>query len=685
MKKIFTLLLFIMLSAGMVNAQYYYLPFINAGQNPGNLNNDTEYPVGGGIPAGWTSIHAGSAASPAWSSTATIPFSFNFNGSNYTQFKVSTSGVLTFDLAAATAPAYNNVAIPSALVPDNSICAWGISGHGSNDNIVTKTFGTAPNRQHWIFFSSYSAPGSTSWTYWSIVLEETSNNIYIVDQRHAASNIITATLGVQINSTTAVQVTGSPNVNNLASSDPTPADNSYYMFVQGVQAANEAKLEELTFANFHVAPANVIISGKIANFGTAAINSITVKYEIQGSTYTDVLNGLNIPSFGSYNFNHSTNYMQASSGNYPVKVWIELAGDQNQLNDTLNDFIGVLTFLPTKKVVFEEATGTWCGWCPRGAVYMDSLAVVHPTNALLVAVHNNDPMAVANYDAGMGALIGGYPSGVVDRKIIDIDPSSFFVHYNNLINDVPPCDVAATATHNAVSNSLTIDVSATFAIGLTGDYRFNCVVIEDNITGNTSGYNQVNYYSFQSQNIPLTGAGHNWQAEPNPVNFANMEYDHVGRAILGGFDGQAGSLPGTVVENNTYNHGFNYTLLANQNPANMHVIAWVSDYSSKYILNANKGDVLLSINDAIASDFSFNVYPNPATESTTINLDLNKSDNISIQIVDMTGKVVYSNMDELNAGKYARNISVTDFANGIYNIVIKSSNESVSKKLIIAR
>lgn len=142
--KIFAAMLFV---ASAASAQYYYVPYPGAGTNPGSLNNDGEYPVGGGLPAGWTSIHAGSAAAPAWSSLATIPFAFQFNGSAVTQFKVSTSGVLTFTTSAVTVPPYSIVALPSANIPDNSVCVLGLRGTGANDNIVTKTFGTAPNRQ----------------------------------------------------------------------------------------------------------------------------------------------------------------------------------------------------------------------------------------------------------------------------------------------------------------------------------------------------------------------------------------------------------------------------------------------------------------------------------------------------------------------------------------------------------
>ena len=67
----------------------------------------------------------------------------------------------------------------SISIPNNSIVIWGIEGTGSSDEIVTKTFGTSGSQQHWVFFSSYTGGGS--WSYWSIVLEEGSDKIYIVD------------------------------------------------------------------------------------------------------------------------------------------------------------------------------------------------------------------------------------------------------------------------------------------------------------------------------------------------------------------------------------------------------------------------------------------------------------------------------------------------------------------------
>ena len=153
MKKITFLFTGLILISGLVFGQaYYYIPNLSAGQNPGGWNNDDENPTAG-LPVTWTTI-LGSSAAPTWSPNQTIPFSFNFDGLAVTEYKVSSSGVLTFNTSATSVPGHANDYIPSSSIPDKSVMVWGIQGTGSNDGIATKTFGAPPNRQHWVFFAS---------------------------------------------------------------------------------------------------------------------------------------------------------------------------------------------------------------------------------------------------------------------------------------------------------------------------------------------------------------------------------------------------------------------------------------------------------------------------------------------------------------------------------------------------
>lgn len=689
MKKLLTLFAAVLMSASATFAQYYYLPFTTAGSNPGGINSDDEYPVGGGLPAGWTQINSSSTnATPVWSAVQTLPFSFSFNGSPVTQFKVSSSAILTFDVATGlAAPTYTKSTLPSASIPDKSVCIWGLASLGTNDNIVSKVFGTAPNRQLWIQFSSYgygtTASDGSNFTYWSIVLEETSNRIYVVDQRTGGyANAKRVTVGVQVNSTTATQVTGSPNVISVAGTDPTPADNGYYEFIQGTQPAAQARMLTAACDPYVIVPGTSTITGEIMNLGANTIGAIDINYEFNGITYTYNVPNLNLASGLTASFTHPTPANVSVAQYYPVKVWVTLNGDADHSDDTASISISGLSYQTTKRVLIEEATGTWCGWCPRGAVYTEQIDTVYPGTAIVVAVHNSDPMTNAVYDAGMQPLIPGYPSGLIDRKDNGVDPTDFESYYLDRISDVSPADVGVSAYFDASSRQATIVVSASFATEVNGDYRLNAILVEDEVTGTTADYDQANYYSGGSA---LVGAGHNWQTEPDPIPAANMVYNFVGRDILGGFEGQNGSLPGTCMSNTTYTYTFNTTLPVDWDESQMRVIGILQDATTGHVLNANRGayGITTSVTEVSAPSFSMSLYPNPATDFAQLEINMVQSGRYNVEVFDMLGKSVYSQSFTGMSGKNILPISTRAMKSGIYMVRTMVNGESLTQRLIV--
>jgi hypothetical protein len=683
MKKLFTLL-FIVLCVNIANAQYYYLPYLSAGENPKGLNTDVEQPTA----TDWTTI-ATTSATPVWSTEVALPadFTFLFNGTAVSSYKVSTSGVLTFTTSAITAPTATNTALPSASIPDNSIMVWGLAASGANDQIRHKTFGSAPNRQHWIQFCSFSAPGSagTNWTYWGIVLEEGTNDIYVVDQRTYLTPL-SLTLGIQVDGSNAFQVLGAPTTNSVVTNGgnaDTYEDNAYYRFVYGTQAANDAEMTKLTFPTNGGAGQAITISGQLINIGSAPISGLTLKYLANGQVQTDTKSGLNIASGATYDFSHATPFTIPSAGGWPVKVWVELAGDANNANDTLSSAIAALAFMPTKRIVFEEATGTWCQWCPRGTVFMDSMHKTYPTTAMLIAVHNNDPMVVAEYDAGIAGFIGGYPSGLVDRKNGEFDPSEFFDEYDARINGFTPCDVGVQANYNSTTRVMDITLSATFATDLTGDLRFNCVIVEDDVRGTTSGYAQANAYSGGAQ-----GPMGNFHNLPTPVPAAQMVYDHVARAILGGWAGTESSIPATVTTNSVHTYNYSYQVPTSVDPGYIHVIGWVSDANTGEIYNANEVNFATGVATQKAETFEVSTFPNPSNGKVNFEVKMPAlSNDITLEVYDLTGRLVYTTTEgsTLGGSKFFTWNADASVANGVYQAIIKVGTESVAAKVVLTR
>jgi hypothetical protein len=459
--------------------------------------------------------------------------------------------------------------------------------------------------------------------------------------------------------------------------------------------ANDASLTAVTPvagspSSYGMTGSNINIGGTITNEGLSAITSIAVKYSNGTSTYTDNISSVNIASFATYNFTHNVPYNIPSAGTHPITVWVELSGDANHSNDTLGTIINGVMFIPTHHVTVEEGTGTWCGWCVRGMVYLDSMRAVHPYDCDLIAVHNADPMTDATYDAGVGTLIAGYPSTLVNRDLVS-DPQNIFDDYTNTIGDFGYADLMPTVTFNNATRVATVNVSAHFAVGLTGDYRLACVFTEDNVHNTAGGqWDQHNYYSFQSQNIPLVDneSGMDFQALPQVIPSAQVYYNFVARTILGGFNGQVGSLPSTIPAGSTQNYTFTYTIPAGYNVWLMHVKVLLIDNTtaSKHIMNSAGVWTPLAVESPDASPLNgVQVYPNPVNQNMNVAVTMANSENVTVEMFDMTGKLISSeNEGQLSLGEHIISIDGSSLANGMYLVKVTAGTSVVTQKISVA-
>jgi len=78
----------------------------------------------------------------------------------------------------------------------------------------------------------------------------------------------------------------------------------------------------------------------------------------------------------------------------------------------------------------------------------------------------------------------------------------------------------------------------------------------------------------------------------------------------------------------------------------------------------------------------FSIYPNPADDFITINIDLSESSEVEIQLHNVVGELVYSSsLGKLQNMKYELNL--TEFQNGIYFVKLATLSGSANKKVII--
>ena len=73
---------------------------------------------------------------------------------------------------------------------------------------------------------------------------------------------------------------------------------------------------------------------------------------------------------------------------------------------------------------------------------------------------------------------------------------------------------------------------------------------------------------------------------------------------------------------------------------------------------------------------NFSVYPNPATDNVTLLMDYYESSNMNISTVDLSGKMVYNEVQQLISGINQKTININQLKSGIY--ILRLQNDQLN-------
>lgn len=486
--------------------------------------------------------------------------------------------------------------------------------------------------------------------------------------------------------------------NTLASADFYPIQNSQF-YMDNVSFDHQ----NVTLSNLNGMVAMLNVDGEIAgqsaapkvtvvNAGQTTINSFDLVVDYNGNSYTQSVSTANLASTANQVL--TLNPLTLAAGSKDVLVYIvNVNGNTNDddfSDDTLTVNVNPIVPAPGKLVVGEEATGTWCQWCPMGAVYMDMFSTKYSQYWTGIAVHNSDPMTVAMYDSGFGTIISGYPSAAVDR-IKDVDVNEMGPDFFQRLQTPPVATLKNGATWDPSSRKLNVSITADFKIAANNNYKIACVLTEDDVTGTTSGYSQQNIFAGNSYG-PMGG----YESKPSVVPASQMVYDHVARAIAPAFTGKPNSFPSTVAVGDVHTLNFSFTLPAAWDSSQLHIIGLLIDPQGKidnagtatiaeavtngYILGGNAGLYDLTQNEL---ENAVSLYPNPSNESTTLSITLNDASVIKMSLVNVSGQILSTSNYNVESGIHKFNLNTSNYETGVYFVELTVNGSKVSKRLVI--
>jgi hypothetical protein len=239
----------------------------------------------------------------------------------------------------------------------------------------------------------------------------------------------------------------------------------------------------------------------------------------------------------------------------------------NSSNTTLtSNTIQIKVLTPinyTKRVLIEDFTGTWCGWCPRVSFGIEQVKA-ETSNAEIVAIHQgNDP-----YNISTGTYsVSGYPTANLNRTTTwkYPEPSNVGQAVALTTGANPKLGVAITST--LTNGTISADVKVKFGFDFS-NVKLVVYVVENGLI-----YNQTNYTTYY-------GGG---------STIANFEHNHVLRKVVTNISGDA--ITGSTNYNDQYSKTFTIPVPSSvANTANLDIVAFVIDETGRAI-NVRTGAV----------------------------------------------------------------------------------------------
>lgn len=347
---------------------------------------------------------------------------------------------------------------------------------------------------------------------------------------------------------------------------------------------------EILPGEYSIGAEELLLGGRLTATSSETVNSLSVTYNIYGRQYHAEYSDLGLNDGETFEFELPERVQAGYGDTVEFSVISEVNGVRF---DEVRRATTLMAFLPTKRIVVEEATGMWCGYCPEGIVAMETLQERHPDNFIGVAVHVNDILSVPGYGDTM-SFPAGAPTAWIDRRdycngLLTAVNEGGSTSYTTLRGGIETmflerlaeqtfADIDVKAVISGADSKMNVDVTSRFAMNFNErDFRVVLLMTEDKLW--KTGYYQSNYHS--GRNESLSG----FETLPNPI-LSDFEFNHVARAIYGSYEGEKGSLPSDPEAGREYRYSVSWELPDGVVPANAKVVAMLVDGTTGEVMNA---------------------------------------------------------------------------------------------------
>ena len=191
--------------------------------------------------------------------------------------------------------------------------------------------------------------------------------------------------------------------------------------------------------------------------------------------------------------------------------------------------------VPKRRVVVEDYTAMWCGYCPRGIALVENLANTYADDFIGIVIHSSDPLRCQDYNA-KAYEDRSRPSLWMNRnrKLAYYIAREEFESERSAGADM---DVDVTAVWDELKNNITVTPSVTFCVNKEeAPYGFTYVLTEDGMSD--PSWVQSNNFSQDTNELGISKELDEFIRAPFNVrnlvnNFVAIAAEGVGKPLMG--------------------------------------------------------------------------------------------------------------------------------------------------------
>lgn len=423
----------------------------------------------------------------------------------------------------------------------------------------------------------------------------------------------------------------------------------------------------------------------VTNLGADAVTSLEFTVTAGGAAPSvATASGLSIAPGETTVISLPNPFIPTTSGGYDVSVEISKvngAVDNDPSNNTVSG--SAIFYDPTNVAVrtplYEVYTSSTCAPCTPGNANMH--AILDPKDQSTfnyIKFQQNFPGAGDPYVTDEAVARRGY-YGINSIPRMEIDggwdgnANSFTEALHTEAIAVPAvANLTATAAADVNGQAVSYEVTVSPLINMPAD--------------------AINVYVAIIENHTTANKGNNGETE-----FLN-----VMKKMVKGVNGEAMAAwtPGTdIVVSGSYVFPGDYRLPAGAANAidinsehtveeftDLSVITWVTFEDSKQVLQSEKAAATSSISNLVAPVVHELVtFPNPATDLVNVSFNLNGNASFTIELTDITGKVIDSRNAISYGGSVTTEFNVSDLASGNYLVNVLDNGKVIATAKSVVR